>query len=220
MFWDDIKLVTEQIEKYGLRKPMADLGGLEQPCIADYELTMATGDQNARYVSLAQRPFDHIDNRYMVLNPERGDPVIEDLPGKYSDTFGTAVCLNVIEHVQNPFEVLYALFRIMRPNGLLIISTVFSFPYHPSPLDYWRYSPACLRYLAEKSGFIILECDWRLNLHAGQGILNTQNYEPQEARSVFITLSKSFFTPIPSRKYTLPRRFSENPNAKRLLAES
>jgi len=39
MFWDDILLVTGQIEKYGYRSPMVDLGGMEHPTIADYALT-------------------------------------------------------------------------------------------------------------------------------------------------------------------------------------
>jgi hypothetical protein len=217
MFWDDIKLVTEQIEKYGLRTPFADLGGMERPCIADYDLTIATGDQNARFVSLPQRPFDHIDPEYLVLNPDKGDPYIEDLPYDYQNAFGTAVCLNVIEHVQNPFRVFAALYQIMKPNSLLIIETVFSFPYHPSPNDYWRYSPDCLRYLSEQAGFSVLECDWRMSITADKGILNTQNNEPTEIRSVYATLAKGIFVAGPVLKYSLPARRSENEAANLML---
>lgn len=217
MFWDDIKLVTEQVEKYGLRKPFADLGGMERPCIADYDLTIATGDQNARFVSLSQRPFDHIDPEYLILNPEKGDPFIEDLPYDYQDVFGTAVCLNVIEHVQNPFRVFAALYQIMKPNSLLIIETVFSFPYHPSPNDYWRYTPDCLRYLSEQAGFSVLECNWRISITADKGIRNPQNDEPTEIRSVYTTLSKGKFVSTASNHYILPQRFSKNEAANSLL---
>lgn len=217
MFWDDIKLVTEQVEKYGLRKPFADLGGMERPCIADYDLTIATGDQYARYVSMNQRPFDHINPDYIVLNPEKGDPYIEDLPYTYQNAFGTAVCLNVIEHVQNPFRVFAALYQVMKNNGLLIIETVFSFPYHPSPNDYWRYSPDCLRYLAEQAGFTVLECAWRMTITADQGILNTQNDEPTEIRSVFATLVKGEFIPQDRTTFSLPQRYSNNEAANRLM---
>lgn len=219
MFWDDIKLVTEQVEKYGLRKPFADLGGMERPCIADYDLTIATGDQNARYVSLSQRPFDHIDPEYLVLNPDKGDPFIEDLPYTYQSAFGTAVCLNVIEHIQNPFRVFAALFQIMKTDGLLVIETVFSFPYHPSPNDYWRYTPACLRYLAEQAGFKVLECDWRMTIPSDKGILNIQNNEPQEIRSVYLTAAKGDFVAKPGGLYPLPLRISQNAAANRLLQE-
>jgi hypothetical protein len=219
MFWDDIKLVTGQVEKYGLRKPFADLGGMERPCIADYDLTIATGDQHARYVSLAQRPFDHIDPGYLVLNPDKGDPYIEDLPYSYQNTFGTAICLNVIEHVQNPFRVFAALYQIMKADSLLIVETVFSFPYHPSPNDYWRYSPDCLRYLSEQAGFTVLECDWRMTILADKGIRTTAPGidEPQEIRSIYVTLSKGEFLAQPGLKYQLPERFSSNEAASRLL---
>jgi len=220
MFWNDILLVTEQIEKYGLRKPFVDLGGMERPCIADYDLTIMTGDQNARYVFLNQRPFDHIDNGYTILNPDKGDPLIEDLPYQYANTFGTAACLNVLEHVQNPFRVFSALYQIMKRNSLLIIETVFSFPYHPSPLDYWRYSPDCLRYLSGFAGFTVLECDWRMTIPADKGIRNTAPGvdEPQEIRSVYVTLTKGAFSATPEAKYPIPQRISTNEKANQYFA--
>jgi len=229
MFWDDIKLVTEQIEKYGLRKPLVDLGGLEQPVIADYELTVQTKDQQARFVRLTERPFDHIDANYLIVNPERGDPPIEQLPAKYLNAFGTGVCLSVLEHVQNPFAVFQALYQIMQPNSLLIISTIFAYPYHPSPDDYWRFSPACLRYLSEQAGFTVLECDWRLRLPANQGVLAAQEgyregesamNHPLEVKSVYITLTKGAFTPRPSGlKYKLPKRISSHPLANQIISQ-
>lgn len=218
MFWNDILLVTEQIEKYGFRPPMIDLGGIPRPAIADYDLTIATGDQQARYVRLTQRPFDHIDPNYLILNPEKGDPLIEEMPYTYHNAFGTATCLNVLEHVENPFRVFSAFNQIMANNCLLIIGTVFSFPYHPSPKDYWRFSPDCLRYLAENSGFQVLENGWGMTITGDKGVLNVQNSELSEIRCVYITLTKGQFTISPSAKYTLPKRESQNAEANRLLA--
>ena len=207
MFWDDIRLVTEMVGKYGARKPFADLGGMARPCIADYELTIESGVQNDRFLMLNQRPFDHIDPEYRILNPENGDPFIEDLPYLHRDSFGMAVCLNVLEHVQNPFRVFAALYQIMSGDSLLILSTVFAFPYHPSPMDYWRFSPEALKYLAQTAGFDILECDWRLDIAADKGIRDLQRQEPQQIRSVYIVASKGNFRPCPSEGLILPPRF-------------
>lgn len=192
MFLDDIHLVTEQIGKYGLRSPMVDLGGLAKPTIADYTITIRTGDQKARYLQLTNgaRPFDHIEPNYLILNPETGDPGIEDLPLNYDEKFGTAVCLNVIEHVVNPFDIFNAIYQIMQRGGLVVISTVFSFPYHPSPRDYWRFSPDCLRMLGESVGFEVLEAEWRLKILADQGVKEIHTGEPQEIKSVYVTLRK------------------------------
>ncbi|MDJ1172664.1 methyltransferase, TIGR04325 family [Roseofilum capinflatum] len=222
MFWDDIKLVTEQVQKYGLRKPFVDLGGLEKPTIADYNITIQTQDQYSRYIHLNQRPFDHIDPEYLVLNPENDSPEIEALPSLYSNFFGTAVCLNVIEHVENPFEVFDAFYKIMKPEGLLIIETVFSFPYHPSPRDYWRYSAECLKNLSQQAGFKVLECDWRLLIRADEGIEVIQEipglykkHHPQEIMTVYATLTKSE-KPIQHNlvNYQLPQRLSSDARAR------
>lgn len=192
MFLDDIRLVNEQVAKYGLVAPFVDLGGLAKPTIADYAITMRTGDQHARYIALPNgaRPFDALDPEYIILNPEQGDPDIEDLPRRYRDYFGTAVCLNVIEHVENPFVVFEAIHAIMQRGGLVVISTVFSFPEHKSPIDYWRFSPECLNMLGNYAGFQVLEYDWRLTIWADQGIKEIHTGVPQEIRSVYVTLRK------------------------------
>ena len=191
MFWDDILLVTETINKYGLSRPLVDLGGLERPCIADYTRTIATGNQEARYIHLAQRPFDHIDRKYTILNPEKGDPYIEDLPKRYRFwRFGTIVCLSVLEHVNNPFLVFRAIYKILKKRGLFILSTVFEFPYHPSPGDYWRFSPEALRHLALATGFTVIECDWRLDIEADAGVINSVTGKPQIVKSVYCVLAK------------------------------
>jgi len=220
MFWDDIRLVTQQVEKYGCRQPFVDLGGLAQPVIADYDLTVGTGDQQARFVGLQQRPFDHIAPGYAIINPENGEPYIEELPTKYPEAFGTAVCLSVLEHVNNPFEIFEAFYKIMRPDGLLILSTVFSYPYHPSPNDYWRYTPDCLRYLAESVGFRVLECDWRLMIPADRGIRAVQDGNLLEVKSVYATLAREQFLPKPLGKtLEIPLRISRNPAANNLIAQ-
>lgn len=194
MFKDDIALVTEQVEKYKVHAltPMADLGGLAKPTIADYSITMRTGNQMARYVALPNgaRPFDHLDRNYKIFNPEQGDPPIEELPTEWSGALGTIVCLNVIEHVVNPFAIFKAFRKLLRKGGLAIVSTVFSFPYHPSPRDYWRFSPDCLRMLTQYADLVVLEADWRLTILANQGIQEIHTGEPQEVRSVYVTLTK------------------------------
>lgn len=201
MFWDDIILVTDTIDKYGLRRPLVDVGGLDKPCIADYNRTIATGNQEARYLHLAQRPFDHIDPKYIILNPEKGDPFIEDLPRHYRfRRFGTILCLSVLEHVMDPFQIFRAIYKVLKRRGLFILSTVFEFPYHPSPGDYWRFSPEALRHLALTTGFSVLECDWRLDIEADAGILNAVTGKPQIIKSVYCVLTKGRKRSMPTAR--------------------
>jgi hypothetical protein len=176
MFLDDVSLVTETLLKYGLAKPMADLGGQVAPVCADYNLL-----PQSPFIQLQGRPFDHLDPDYIILNPELGDPPIEQMD---EEIYGTVLCLSVLEHVENPFAVFDGLYRSLKPQGLLILSTVFSFRYHPAPMDYWRFTPDCLKMLAEKSGFTVLDCGWRVKA------LLKQNDEWNLVRSVYVVASK------------------------------
>ncbi len=156
MFLDDIVLVNRAVRTYGLRLPFVDLGGQEHPLVADY----ATDS----FGRMGQRPFDHLAPGYDILNPEKGDPPIEELPNR--DYYGTAVCLSVLEHAKDPFAVFDGIYRILQRGGLAIVSTVFEYRYHGAP-DYWRFSPDALKYLAARPGFDVLDCDWRLDVPNG-----------------------------------------------------
>src|SRR3972149_904761 len=142
MFKDDIDLVREMIAKYGLQKPVVDLGGLRAKdiTVADYDITIRTGDQRARYLKLNKDPFTDIVGEYAILNPEYGDPPIEQLSKNgHAGKYGTMVCLSTLEHMEHPFHAFEAFHELLQPGGLLILSTVFSFPVHGAPQDYWRF---------------------------------------------------------------------------------
>gem|GEM_PF-1572304 len=203
MFKKDIELIKCLHERYNFKAPLLDVGGLEEPTIADYEIsinkaihielddgkglkfhaTIPHPVQNDRYIRIP-RPFSFIDPSYVILNPEYGDPYIEDLP-KIEDfpKFNTIIMVSVFEHVSNPYVVSNALFEILKPGGYLINSTPFLFPYHPSPEDNFRYSPIALKRIHESSGFKWIEGDFHINYSSKLGIgdTNPQNYGAPQA---------------------------------------
>lgn len=192
MFKDDIDLVHAMVEHYGLRLPFVDLGGLRAKdlTVADYRRTIQSGVQSDRYLHLTANPFEDLAPGYQIINPQYGQMPIEELPHRYPNYFGTIVCLSVLEHVRNPFEIFKALWAILQPGGLLILSTVQSFPIHDAPHDYWRFSDNCLRMLAASEQFEVLECGYRLNIHGGMGVLEIHTGVPQEIRSVYLAARK------------------------------
>lgn len=191
---------------------MVDLGGLpaSRVVIADYSITMRGGGQHDRYLKLKENPFAHISKNYHIPNPENGDPFIEDMPER--DKWGTALCLSVLEHVRNPFAVFDGIFRIMRPGGLVILSTEFSFPYHPSPEDNFRFSSNGLKILAEHAGFNILEHGWRLDINADMGIKEIHTGVSQEIKSVYIAMSKGQLSEGIKSNFGLPKRYDKDGN--------
>jgi SAM-dependent methyltransferase len=83
---------------------------------------------------------DKYDTRATI---DRHDDV-EDL--KFPDaSFHAAVCWSVLEHVRQPQKAISELQRVLEPGGLIWIQVPFLFPYHESPDDYWRTTPAGLR---------------------------------------------------------------------------
>src|SRR3546814_1646938 len=63
----------------------------------------------------------------------------------------------VLEHVDSPQGYLEEARRLMKPDGVLLLSTHGYWFYHPTPNDYWRWTSAGLRKTMEASGFEIVE---------------------------------------------------------------
>lgn len=63
----------------------------------------------------------------------------------------------VLEHVDSPSGYLKEAYRLLKPDGRLLISTHGYWFYHPTPNDYWRWTSAGLRKTVEQEGFEILE---------------------------------------------------------------
>jgi hypothetical protein len=62
--------------------------------------------------------------------------------------------------VSDPFTFCRNLVRVAKPGGLIYLATVFSWEYHPSPQDYFRFSPEGLRQCFAGAGAEVLEADW------------------------------------------------------------
>jgi SAM-dependent methyltransferase len=67
-----------------------------------------------------------------------------DLP---AESVGTAICLDTLEHVEYPHRALEELHRILKPNGIVAISSHYFFPIHKHPHDYWRFTPEAFKSL-------------------------------------------------------------------------
>ncbi len=64
----------------------------------------------------------------------------------------------VMEHVKKIWLWIEELERICMPNGLVIIISPVSWPYHEAPIDCWRIYPEGMRALLEDTSLEIIDC--------------------------------------------------------------
>lgn len=67
-----------------------------------------------------------------------------DLP---DNTAGTVFLMDTLEHVEYPHQAVSEIYRILKPGGLLVMSSVLDYFIHETPNDYWRYTPDAFRSL-------------------------------------------------------------------------
>lgn len=76
------------------------------------------------------------------------------------NSVGTVICLETLEHVADPLRAVQEMHRVLKPGGLLAISSLMFFPIHEHPWDYWRFTP---------EGFDLLLSPFETRLVVAQG---------------------------------------------------
>jgi SAM-dependent methyltransferase len=71
-----------------------------------------------------------------------GVDLIVDLheTGLASESVGTVLLLETLEHVQFPMQAMQEVHRILKPDGIVVMSSVMNYPIHDTH-DYWRFTP-------------------------------------------------------------------------------
>ena len=57
------------------------------------------------------------------------------------DSVGAVIALDTLEHVADPTRAMEEVWRVLRPGGITLITSVMFFPIHAHPWDYWRFTP-------------------------------------------------------------------------------
>jgi SAM-dependent methyltransferase len=120
------------------------------------ELLAKTGITSGRLLEIGGRDnpysdwFEGFD--YMNLDLEETGPGvvlgdITDCPQIESGSFDVILSVDVFEHIQEPWLAAPEIVRLLRPGGFTYHSTLFSWRYHPCPIDFWRYTPDALAFL-------------------------------------------------------------------------
>lgn len=77
------------------------------------------------------------------------------LPFK-KDSFDTVLCLEILEHVKQPLEVLKEIHRVLKPGCVLVLSAPQNYWLHNDPEDLYRFSQqGLIELVREQTGFTI-----------------------------------------------------------------
>lgn len=67
-----------------------------------------------------------------------------DLPDA---SMAAVISCDTFEHVEYPRRAIEEIHRILKPDGLVVLTSVMNFPIHAYPNDYWRFTPEGFRSL-------------------------------------------------------------------------
>lgn len=102
-----------------------------------------------------------LDNRIKNMEIEAGENIdyvgrIENipLPEKSMDLI---ISQEVLEHVENPWEAMHEISRVLKDNGKIYLQLPFIIGFHPCPRDYWRFTNEGIVQLANATGFKVIK---------------------------------------------------------------
>ena len=108
---------------------------------------------------------DLAQGKWLGIDMQPGDGVdqvadIHYLPWEMKGRFSGILCSEVLEHVARPWVALPKLREAMKPGGWMIVTTLFAFPEHGFPDDFYRYSRSGLKLLLDDAGFRNVETEY------------------------------------------------------------
>ncbi|PKF61723.1 hypothetical protein CW745_10410 [Psychromonas sp. psych-6C06] len=73
--------------------------------------------------------------------------------------FDTIILSDVLEHIPEPERLFSELFRVLSPNGKLILNVPFYYWIHEQPNDYYRYTEFALKRFVERSSLTLIKLE-------------------------------------------------------------
>lgn len=118
-------------------------------------------------VGCGRKPYRHLfgTSEYVGLEIDTPENRVHKQADYYYDgrsfpfpdrCFDGVICNQVLEHVFDPERFLDEIARVLKPEGILLLTVPFVWDEHEQPWDYARYSSYGLKSLLEKNGYRVV----------------------------------------------------------------
>ena len=115
------------------------------------------GSKRSGYHDLIQGVHEYVViNIDAVCEPDVFVDIEKSFPFE-AESFDSAICLNVLEHIFNFENVIKETVRTLRTGGTFVLAVPMLHHIHGSPDDYFRYTESALRRLVAKYGCEVVE---------------------------------------------------------------
>lgn len=151
-------------------------------------------------IGCGQKPYEHLFNvtSYIGLEIDTAENRREKKADFFydgsefpfpEDEFNSIVVNQVFEHVFNPNIFLSEVNRVLKIDGILLISVPFLWDEHEQPYDFARYSSFGLISLLENHGFVVIERRKSVNdIRVVFQLLNSYLYKKTVSGSKYINI--------------------------------
>ncbi len=112
-----------------------------------------------------------------------------------SNSIGTVLIFDTLEHVEDVHKAIKEIHRVLKPGGVLVMSSVMNFPIHDYPSDYWRFTPNAFQLLLTR--FPVREVEFDGDPLFPEGIYGFGIKE--KATNPFLHFCSSLIRPIRKR---------------------
>lgn len=140
--------------------------------------------------------FPKDDAKNVILNDAISLTSIPD------EAYDGVASISVLEHINKPWLAAEEIIRVLKPGGIVYHFVPFSFPYHGSPADYYRYTPAAMEELFE--GFEVLHSDFSVPFRRegpqGTATMSSEDEHPAFANDSFGGWRECWFSAYLGRK--------------------
>jgi SAM-dependent methyltransferase len=138
------EFLIEAFDKAGSREVLLDVGCGTRPFRDMY-------DRYVEYSVGTDVPYSpHDIGEVQVLANGMALPFADEV-------FDIILCTEVMEHVPEPAMLMAEFSRMLKPGGLLVMTTPFMVPVHEAPYDFYRYTNHGLIHLCGKAGLTVRE---------------------------------------------------------------